>query len=47
MSQRVFGMKIEFRSMFQPRFLHENREFLSDLIMSDKAHFHLCGVVNE
>jgi len=32
--------------MYQ-QLLHENHEFMSNLIMSDEARFHLCGVVNK
>jgi len=32
--------------MFQ-QLLHENLEVIFNLIKSDEAHFHLCGVVNK
>jgi len=41
-----FGTRNEFRKMCQ-QLLHENHEVLSNLIVSDEAHFRLCGVVNK
>jgi hypothetical protein len=41
-----FGTRIKFCNRFQ-QLLHENHEFMSNLLMSDEAHFHLCGVVNK
>jgi len=40
-----FVTRIEFCNRFQ-QLLHENHEFMSNLIMSNEQHFHLCGVVN-
>jgi len=41
-----FGTGIEFCNRFQ-QLLHENHELVSNLILSDEAHFHLCGAVNK